>query len=48
MDAGVSGVPGLMSNSKAPNTCMGVSPSNMNPVHESYRTGGTQRVEVAS
>jgi hypothetical protein len=28
-----------MSNSKAPNTCMGVSPSNMNPVHESYRTG---------
>jgi hypothetical protein len=26
MDAGVSGVPGWMSNSKAPNTCMDGSP----------------------
>jgi hypothetical protein len=38
MDAGLSEVPSLTSNSKAPRRrCMGVSPSNLNPGHESYR-----------
>ena len=37
MDAGLSGVLGVTSSSKAPKRCMGVLPSNLNLGHESYR-----------